>query len=122
MNDKGHNTITLFEEMGGDPSMVKFKTVVTGRVCAKAHEHNKVELSCNNRPISAVKFASFGNPSGQCGSFAAGSCEGAKDAVKVVAKECVGKLNCTMNVSSHKFGSNLDCGDSPKRLFVEVEC
>ncbi|WZZ90595.1 hypothetical protein YC2023_119174 [Brassica napus] len=122
LNDKGHNTITLFEEMGGDPSMVKFKTVVTGRVCAKAHEHNKVELSCNNRPISAVKFASFGNPSGQCGSFAAGSCEGAKDAVKVVAKECVGKLNCTMNVSSHKFGSNLDCGDSPKRLFVEVEC
>ncbi|CAG7910776.1 unnamed protein product [Brassica rapa] len=123
LNDKGHNTITLFEEMGGDPSMVKFKTVVTGRVCAKAHEHNKVELSCNNRPISAVKFASFGNPSGLCGSFAAGTCEGAKDAAKIVAKECVGKLNCTMNVSSHKFGStNLDCGDSPKRLFVELEC
>lgn len=102
--------------------MVNFKTVVVGTVCARAHEHNNLELSCNNRPISAVKFASFGNPSGNCGSFAVGTCQGAKDAVKVVAKECVGKLNCTMDVSSHKFGSTLDCGDSPKRLFVEIEC
>ncbi|CAH2072260.1 unnamed protein product [Thlaspi arvense] len=123
LNESGHNTITLFEEMGGDPSMVNFKTVVVGTVCARAHEHNTVELSCSNRPISAVKFASFGNPSGHCGSFAVGTCEGAKDAAKIVAKDCVGKLNCTMNVSSDKFGSTSDCGgDSPKRLFVEVEC
>ncbi|CAH8271756.1 unnamed protein product [Arabidopsis lyrata] len=118
----GHNTITLFEEMGGNPSMVNFKTVVVGTVCARAHEHNKVELSCHNHPISAVKFASFGNPVGHCGTFAVGTCQGDKDAVKTVAKECVGKLNCTINVSSDTFGSTLDCGDSPKKLAVELEC
>lgn len=95
MDTNTQNTITLFEERGGDPSMVNFRLVVVGTVCARVHDHNKAELSCHNWPISAIKSESFGNPSGYCGSFAVSMCQGAKDATKIVGKECVGKLNCT---------------------------
>lgn len=82
----GVNELVLFEEFGGNPSQVNFKTVVVGSACGSAYEHKTMELSCQGRSISQIKFASFGNPMGTCGSFKKGTCEGSKDALSILQK------------------------------------
>ncbi|KAL9370086.1 hypothetical protein Peur_041285 [Populus x canadensis] len=122
LNDTGDNTLVLFEEFGGNPSSVNFQTIAIGSACISAEENRKIELSCQGRPISAVKFASFGNPQGSCGSFVKGYCEGSKDALSVVEKACVGQESCTIDVSEDTFGSTT-CGDDViKTLSVEAIC
>lgn len=80
----------LFEELGGDASKISLlRRSVTG-VCGEAVEHHfknesyiiesneeadSVHLQCNpGQVISAIKFASFGTPSGTCGSYQKGTC------------------------------------------------
>ncbi|GLT62865.1 hypothetical protein SLA2020_354680 [Shorea laevis] len=120
LND-GDNTLVLFEEFGGNPLAVNFKTVSVGTVCGNAYEGNTLELSCQGRPISAVKFANFGEPAGSCGAFQKGACESKTDALSILQNECVGKETCSIDVSEEKFGGS-DCGNSIKRLAVEVVC
>lgn len=79
----GQNTLVLFEEFGGNPSLVNFQTVTTGTVCANAYEKHTLELECQGRPISSIKFASFGKPQGRCGSFEKGSCD-AKNVLSII--------------------------------------
>ena len=80
------NTIVLFEELGGNPWNVKFQTVTVGKACANAYEGNTLDLSCQGGSvISEIKFASFGVPEGECGSFRAGHCE-SSDALSVVQR------------------------------------
>lgn len=89
------NILVIFEEKGGDPSKIKFlKRKVTG-VCAFIAEdypvanseylqeagnettsrNASVHLKCpKNTRISSVKFASFGTPTGACGSYSKGDC------------------------------------------------
>ncbi|CAB4318482.1 unnamed protein product [Prunus armeniaca] len=118
--EDGENTLVLFEEFGGNPSLVNFQTVTTGTVCANAYEKHTLELACQGRPISAIKFASFGNPQGRCGSFEKGSCD-AKDVLSIIQNECVGKEKCSIDVSESKLGS-ANCGAYVKRLAVEAVC
>lgn len=84
MFEDGVNTLVLFEEIGGNPSLVKFQTLRVGTACGNAHENEKLELSCQGRPISDIKFASFGDPKGACGAFVKGSCESKNDALSIV--------------------------------------
>ncbi|XP_048590886.1 beta-galactosidase 15-like [Brassica napus] len=117
----GDNTLVLFEEMGGNPSLVNFQTTRVGSVCANVYEKNVIELSCDRKPISAIKFASFGNPDGNCGSFEKGTCEEINNAVDILTQECVGKEKCSIDVSTEKFGAP-DCGGAARRLAVEAIC
>lgn len=117
----GDNTLVLFEEFGGDPSEVNFKTVRAGTVCGNAYANRTLELSCQGHPISAVNFASFGDPLGSCGAFQKGTCEGENDALSILQKECVGKETCLIDVSEDKFGIST-CGNMVKRLAVEAVC
>ncbi|XP_021750275.1 beta-galactosidase 15-like [Chenopodium quinoa] len=116
------NTLVLFEELGGNPTGVNFKTVRAGGACANAYEGNLLALSCEGRPISGIKFASFGAPQGVCGSFEKGSCESANDAKSILTKACVGKEFCLLDVSEKTFGAASSCGDKTKRLAVELVC
>lgn len=76
--NNGENTLILFEEIGGTPSPVSFRTVVIGTLCGSAYEGNLLEMSCQTgHTISEIQFASFGDPQGTCGSFKKGSCEAA---------------------------------------------
>lgn len=121
MND-GENELVVFEEFGGDPSLVNFQTVRVGSVCGNAYEGNDMELSCQGREISEIKFASFGEVGGACGSFEKGSCEASKDVFYIVQKECVGKESCSVPASEDRLGSaSCDAGVS-KRLVVEAVC
>ncbi|GFY98543.1 beta-galactosidase 15 [Actinidia rufa] len=115
------NTLVLFEEFGGNPSLVNFQTVAAGTVCGNAYESNNMELSCQGRPISAIRFASFGDPKGTCGSFEKGSCEGRNNAMSIVQNACLGKESCSIQASEDVFGST-NCSDISKRLVVEAVC
>ncbi|KAH6770173.1 beta-galactosidase 3 [Perilla frutescens var. hirtella] len=91
------NLIVLFEELGGDSSRISLVKRTTGNVCADAVEHHpmvanyqlestssstkkilhqtKVHLRCaRGQAISTINFASFGTPTGTCGSFRLGNC------------------------------------------------
>lgn len=116
------NTLVLFEEFGGNPSLVNFRTTVVDEVCANAYEGHKLELSChgNGRTISAVEFASFGDPQGTCETLAKGSCE-SYTALSVLKQQCVGQENCSVDVSEASLGST-NCGNITKKFAVQVKC
>ena len=90
------NVLVIFEEKGGDPTQIRFSKRNSSSFCGHVSEdqpsfkikhlpHNKgvneetykatLELKCPmSSRISAVKFASFGTPTGTCGSYAEGDC------------------------------------------------
>lgn len=91
----GENLIVLHEELGGDPSKISVQTRTGQEVCSHVSEHNpipvdlwkpesdsgtsfqtpEVRLMCDHGwKIRSVRFASFGNPKGVCGTFTQGTC------------------------------------------------
>lgn len=99
------NVLVIFEEKGGDPSKIEFsRRKITG-VCALVAENYPsidleswnegsgsnetiatVHLGCpEDTHISSVKFASFGNPTGACGSYTQGNCHD-PNSISVVEK------------------------------------
>jgi hypothetical protein len=72
--------------MGGDPQQITVNTVSITRVCGHVNElsasllHSQdnepaVDISCQEgKQISAIEFASYGNPVGDCTSYGIGSC------------------------------------------------
>lgn len=115
------NTLVLFEEFGGNPSLVNFQTVQVGTACGSAYENKTMELSCNGKAITAIRYANFGETEGICGSFDKGSCSSEDNAVSIIEKECVGKEKCSVLASEGVFGST-NCGNNAKRLIVEAVC
>ncbi|KAL9248596.1 Beta-galactosidase 5-like protein [Drosera capensis] len=134
------NLIVIFEELGGDASKIRLvKRAVTG-LCAHASENHhtienwnlesdgetmvheaKVHLQCaQGRHISSINFASFGTPSGTCGSFVQSECH-APSSQAILEKDCVGHQNCTVAVSNINFGVD-PCPDVLKKLSVEATC
>lgn len=113
--------MVLFEEFGGNPSQVNFQTVVVGKVYGNAHENNEMELSCHGKPISAINFASFGDPKRIEGKFVKGTCESKKDALSIIKKACVGNKSCKIAATDNVFGST-NCSGASKKLMVEAIC
>ncbi|KAL5229553.1 hypothetical protein ABZP36_028329 [Zizania latifolia] len=80
------NLLVLVEEMGGNPLQITVNTMSITRVCGNANEFSvpslqssrkdpQVRLWCQGgKRISAIEFASYGNPMGDCRSFGIGSC------------------------------------------------
>lgn len=89
------NLLVIFEELGGDASKISLVKQSISSICADVSEWHptiknwhidsygkpeelhrpKVHLRCApGQTISAIKFASFGTPSGTCGSFMQGAC------------------------------------------------
>ncbi|KAL0410015.1 UNVERIFIED_CONTAM: Beta-galactosidase 15 [Sesamum latifolium] len=117
LNDED-NTLVLFEEFGGNPTFVSVQTVTMGSASAHAYEGNSLELSCEGRLISNVKFASFGN--GTYGSLEKGSCH-SPNSLSVVKQACIGKESCSIDASEQTFGPGT-CDAPTKSLAVEVQC
>lgn len=118
------NVLVIFEEKGGDPLKIEFSRRKISGVGALAaedypsidleswHEGNgsnksisTVNLKCpENTHISTVKFASFGNPTGSCGSYTKGDCHD-PNSISVVEKVStsnflVGDSNCLISFSN----------------------
>lgn len=79
------NELVLFEEFGGNPSLVNFQTVSVGSACGNAYENKTMEISCQERTISGIRFAS-GDVQGTCGSFKKGTCQEEKNALDIIKK------------------------------------
>lgn len=91
------NLLVVFEELGGDSSKIALVKRSVSSVCADVSEDHpniknwqiesygereyhraKVHLRCApGQSISAIKFASFGTPTGTCGNFQQGDCHSA---------------------------------------------
>lgn len=134
------NVLVIFEEKGGDPLKIEFSRRKISGVCSLAaedypfidleswHEGNgsnksisTVNLKCPlNTHISTVKFASFGNPTGSCGSYAKGDCHD-PNSISVVEKVCLNQNKCAIELTEEKFRKGL-CPSVTKKLAVEVVC
>ena len=89
-------------------------------VCGTAPEDQATTLSCpEGQVIDSVVFASYGNPTGECGSFAIGDCHAAESET-LVASLCVGRRSCTVPASNSTFGD--PCNSSVKSVAVELAC
>ena len=118
----GNNTLILFEELGGNPSYVNFQTVTIQKVYALTSEGQNLDLSCQGgKPISEIRFASFGDPRGEGGSFQKGTCE-SPNALSIITQACVGKPSCTISVGESTFGSTGCSAQVDKKLAVVAFC
>jgi len=79
-------------------------------------------LTCTDpsATIDEIQFAAYGLPSGQCGKYVRSTKCDAKTASDYVVQKCLGKSNCTINVSTRLFGD--PCIDVEKRFVVQATC
>jgi len=92
-----------------------------GTCVADAPENAPVHFACPpGATITGVPFASFGTPTGACGTgFARGACDAA-NSTAIVRAACVGKPACDVDVSTTTFGD--PCFDTVKHLDAQVTC
>lgn len=135
------NLLVIFEEKGGDPEKITFSRRKMSSICAliaedypsadrkslqeagskNSNSKASVHLGCpQNAVISAVKFASFGTPTGKCGSYSEGECHD-PNSISVVEKACLNKTECTIELTEENFNKGL-CPDFTRRLAVEAVC
>ncbi|GLJ52389.1 hypothetical protein SUGI_1114380 [Cryptomeria japonica] len=137
------NILVLFEEEGGDPHQISFKTRTVKNLCAQVSQTHlppvdswksslktraegikpkpELQLKCpsSGQVVSSIKFASFGTPEGKCGSFTHGACK-TNSAIPIIHQACVGRASCSVEVSEEKFGD--PCMGITKTLAVEAIC
>ncbi|GLU12850.1 hypothetical protein SLE2022_295080 [Rubroshorea leprosula] len=134
------NILVIFEEKGGNPTKITFARRKTSGLCSViAEDHPMIHKESvagteNNRTttptfslkcpkdthISIVKFASFGNPTGKCGSYTKGDCHD-PSSTSVVEKLCLAKNECAIQLSEANFNKGL-CPGIIKQLAVEAVC
>ena len=89
-------------------------------VCGTAAEDASTTLTCpDGQIIQAITFASFGTPTGSCGSFMASDCNAASSVSSIEAL-CAGRSTCTITASNGSFGD--PCHGTTKHLDVEASC
>jgi hypothetical protein len=102
------NLLVLVEEMGGDPLQITVNTMSITTVCGNVNElsapaldtHGRgpeVQLQCQKgKHISAIEFASYGSPAGNCTTFSTGSChaESSESVVKQVTQHSLLDMKC----------------------------
>ncbi|CAH9088466.1 unnamed protein product [Cuscuta europaea] len=134
------NILVFFEEIGGDPSQITFSLRKVSSICAQISEDHPwvdlehlqdgeignigkptLKLKCPmNTRITEVTFASYGTPSGTCGSYAEGKCHDS-NSVSLVNKVCLNKSECGVELSNRNFNVGV-CPNVTKKLAVEIQC
>jgi hypothetical protein len=134
--------LVLFEETGGDPSLISLEAHYAKTVCSRISENYypplsawshlssgrasvnaatpELRLQCDDgHVISEITFASYGTPSGGCLNFSKGNCH-ASSTLDLVTEACVGNTKCAISVSNDVFGD--PCRGVLKDLAVEAKC
>ncbi|VFQ62028.1 unnamed protein product [Cuscuta campestris] len=135
------NILVIFEEIGGNPTKIKFSRRKVSNICAQVSEGHPsfdleqlqegeieksmgkptLKLKCPmNTQITAVTFASYGTPTGTCGSYVEGECHDS-NSVSLVNKACMNKSECAIELSSRNLSTRL-CQNMTKTFAVEVQC
>ena len=99
-------------------SAVTFTTNSNGIICATAAEGSYLTLTAPaGKVITGINFASYGTPTGTCGSFAIGSCH-ASNSMSIVSSLAIGRNSVTIGALNSVFTD--PCGGTVKRLYVEA--
>ncbi|KAF3518876.1 hypothetical protein DY000_02061753 [Brassica cretica] len=61
----------------------------------------------------------FANQEGNCGSYKKRTCGSSNNTVDILTQECIGKVKCSIDVSTEKCRAP-DCSGTARRLAVEV--
>lgn len=97
---------------------------VSGTLCTSDQaEGANVTLSCpgdSSNTIVDVAFASFGTPTGECGSFAVNASCNAANTSAVISALCVGQHSCTIPSSDTVYGD--PCYGTVKHLNAQLVC
>ncbi|KAJ0094199.1 hypothetical protein Patl1_15485 [Pistacia atlantica] len=115
--------LVIFEEKGGDPTKIKFAKRKISGMCALVGEDYPlatVNLKCpKNSSISEVKFASFGNPEGTCGSYRMGHCHD-PTSTSVIEMACLNKNECAIELTDETFDKSPKLKKLSKQQGFEV--
>ena len=71
--------------------------------CAEVLNLDTFSIFCAEGVVDKILFASYGTPTGSCGSWAVGACNAANSSAIVTAK-CVGKASCSFIANTPLFG------------------
>jgi hypothetical protein len=97
---------------------VSFTTNSNGIICATAAEGSYLTLTAPaGKVITGINFASYGTPTGSCGSFVTGSCH-ASNSLSVVSALAIGRNSVTIGALNSIFTD--PCNGTVKRLYVEA--
>ncbi|KAM6559512.1 hypothetical protein CsatA_028751 [Cannabis sativa] len=142
------NLLILLEEENGNPLGISIDKVLRARACGLVSESHlppvrswveekerqgkngkhrslkrvspSIQLRCpRGKNISHILFASYGTPSGNCESYAQGSCH-AFNSKTIVEQACLGKGSCSISATSENFGD--PCPGLSKTLVVDAQC
>jgi hypothetical protein len=84
---------------------------------------SQATLDCRGQgAIASVDFASFGTPSGYCGSLAIGAQCHATNSLATVRALCLGKPSCAVPNTVDAFGGVDPCPGVAKRLAIQATC
>ncbi|XP_020572692.1 beta-galactosidase 3 isoform X2 [Phalaenopsis equestris] len=135
------NVLVIFEEKGGDPTKITFSRRRVSNICSFVSEdypfvdlenwENAIRSTSDGRAtlhlacpastsISSIRFASYGNPSGVCGSYQQGICHHPASTL-IVERVCLQKTQCTIPFLEGDF-SKVFCPGMTKSLAVEAVC
>lgn len=90
------------------------------RVCDSASFNTAASISCPlGEKVIKVDFASYGAPTGACGSYKIGTCNSAKSRTRVESL-CLGKDSCVVKANTKNFGN--PCPGSKEQLKIQVQC
>ena len=93
-------------------------TVTAQTVCGSIGENGILTLTAPpGNVFNSIVFASYGTPTGSCGSFAIGSCHAA-NSNSIVSAALIGHNSGSIAASNTVFGD--PCGGTPKLLAVEA--
>ncbi|CAK8540030.1 unnamed protein product [Lathyrus sativus] len=140
------NLLVLLEEMGGNIEGIQILTVNRDTICSTVGEdyppnvetwnrgmgviRSSVDtpkptanLVCSdNKTITQVNFASYGDSVGSCGHFLLGKCN-APNSQNIVEQYCLGKTKCTVPVDKNIFDKDGNtCPGTPKTLSIQAHC
>jgi len=124
--NKAMCTVYAHNSVFGDPCVGTPKRLyiaaVCNLVCATAMAENDVAtISCpSGTLVRTLNFASYGTPTGSCGSFSKGSCD-SSSSMSVVADACLNKASCSVSAQYTVFGGD-PCFGTPKRLYIQATC
>jgi hypothetical protein len=97
---------------GGGPGASPF--------CGSIINLQDLSLACFSGVISAITFASYGTPTGACGTWAVNASCNDPNSLAAVRQQCVGKPACTVTAGPPNFGD--PCFNTVKHLDVEATC
>ena len=88
--------------------------------CAEEVNLSVLSMFCATGVINGIDFASYGTPTGACGSWKVNASCNANNSMAVVRAACLGKPSCSIPTDTPTFGD--PCYDTVKYLAVEATC